>query len=348
MKNTKSKLAAATFGAALTTLYAAPELSAQIVDTNPTSTPLTFTTTGGMPFDGVVPFVAGGTSVSSGAIIQVQADSAAFSSAGAVGFTFSNNSFYGFNVNIQFLSQLFVLEPCSLFDGVPAGPVGFESEDPRILPLNATFAATEIFGTGVNTFGFVANGEIGYFRVDLGSVMGADFPDNVPLDDAMILDGATSLPTDGGENDFVVKTPGEDMTMPPVLKGDVNQDGVVNLGDITPFINIVLGGGTPVPEADVNCDGNINLGDIGAFIDILFPPVVLTDSDGETVDLAAVGNEDLARRVKQQLTEEVTAAVAVRQNSSSDQAGHASVGLAALAMGAVGLRRRRKAATTAA
>ena len=31
-----------------------------------------------------------------------------------------------------------------------------------------------------------------------------------------------------------------------------------------------------------------------------------------------------------------------------DRAGHASVGLAALAMGAVGLRRRRKAATTAA
>ena len=119
-------------------------------------------------------------------------------------------------------------------------------------------------------------------------------------------------------------------------------------GDIGPFINILFGGGTPVPEADANCDGTINLGDIGPFINILFPPVVLTDSDGETVDLAAVGNEDLARRVKQQLTEEVTAAVAVRQNSSSDQAGHASVGLAALAMGAVGLRRRRKAATTAA
>ena len=150
MKNTKSKLAAATFGAALTTLYAAPELSAQIVDTNPTSTPLTFTTSGGMPFDGIVPFATGGTTIAPEDIIEVQANSAAFSS-GAIGFTFFQASFYGFGVDIQFLSQLFVLEPCSLFDGVSAGPPGLESEDPRILPFNPLFGASDIFGTGVNT-----------------------------------------------------------------------------------------------------------------------------------------------------------------------------------------------------
>ena len=349
MKNTKSKLAAATFGAALTTLYAAPELSAQIVDTNPTSTPLTFTTSGGMPFDGVVPFAGAGTTIAPEDLIQVQGNSAAFSS-GAIGFTFFNASFYGFGVDIQFLSQLFVLEPCSLFDGVSAGPPGFESEDPRILPFDPGFGASNIFGTGVNTFGFVANGEIGYFRVDLGSVMGSSvFGESVPLDDAIILDGATSVPTDGGENDFVVKTPGDDMG-PVVLLGDVNEDGMVTFGDLAPLFDLIFNPDAPfnAVNADVNEDGMITFGDIAPLFDIIFGVTSMSDSNGETVDLAAVGNEDLARRVKQQLTEEITAAVAARQNSSSDQTGHASVGLAALAMGAVGLRRRRKAATTAA
>ena len=270
MKNTKSKLAAATFGAALTTLYAAPELSAQIVDTNPTSTPLTFTTAGGMPFDGVVPFAGAGTTIAPEDLIQVQANSAAFSS-GALGFTFFQASFYGFGVDIQFLSQLFVLEPCSLFDGVPAGLPGFESEDPRILPFDPVAGASEIFGTGVNTFGFVANGEIGYFRVDLGSVMGADFPDNVPLDDAMILDGATSLPTDGGDNDFVVKTPGEDMG-PVVLLGDVNEDGMVTFGDLAPLFDLIFNADAPfnAVNADVNEDGMITFADVAPLFDIIF------------------------------------------------------------------------------
>lgn len=53
-----------------------------------------------------------------------------------------------------------------------------------------------------------------------------------------------------------------------VLKGDVNQDGVVNLQDINPFVS-VLTSGDFMAEADCNCDGVVNLQDVSAFIDIL-------------------------------------------------------------------------------
>ena len=56
-----------------------------------------------------------------------------------------------------------------------------------------------------------------------------------------------------------------------ILLGDVNGDGLVNVGDIAPFIDILFGGATPVREADINGDMMINLGDIASFVSLLFP-----------------------------------------------------------------------------
>ena len=53
-----------------------------------------------------------------------------------------------------------------------------------------------------------------------------------------------------------------------VLKGDVNQDGEVNLLDVQPFID-ALASGTYIAEADTNCDGEVNLLDVEPFIAIL-------------------------------------------------------------------------------
>lgn len=54
----------------------------------------------------------------------------------------------------------------------------------------------------------------------------------------------------------------------PVLRGDVNLDGVVNLQDIAPFISILANGAFQV-EADINGDGVASLEDIPGFIDLL-------------------------------------------------------------------------------
>lgn len=52
------------------------------------------------------------------------------------------------------------------------------------------------------------------------------------------------------------------------LLGDVNQDGVVNFLDISPFIEILSASGFQ-DEADINQDGAVNFLDIGPFIGLL-------------------------------------------------------------------------------
>ncbi|MEM9412067.1 MAG: dockerin type I domain-containing protein, partial [Planctomycetota bacterium] len=52
------------------------------------------------------------------------------------------------------------------------------------------------------------------------------------------------------------------------ILGDVNDDGAVNLLDITPFVDFISNGGFD-PAADINGDGVINLLDIDGFVDLL-------------------------------------------------------------------------------
>lgn len=54
--------------------------------------------------------------------------------------------------------------------------------------------------------------------------------------------------------------------------GDVDGDGIVNIGDVTVLIDYLLTGNTAsvnLTNADVNTDGNINIGDVTALIDKL-------------------------------------------------------------------------------
>lgn len=52
------------------------------------------------------------------------------------------------------------------------------------------------------------------------------------------------------------------------LLGDVNDDGLVNLLDVGPFIDVLSGAGFD-PAADINGDGVVNLLDVQGFIDLL-------------------------------------------------------------------------------
>ena len=54
----------------------------------------------------------------------------------------------------------------------------------------------------------------------------------------------------------------------PAIVGDVNDDGNVNVMDITALIDEIMSDGTS-EAADVNGDGNINVMDITALIDII-------------------------------------------------------------------------------
>jgi hypothetical protein len=54
----------------------------------------------------------------------------------------------------------------------------------------------------------------------------------------------------------------------PVVLGDVNLDGVVNLLDVAPFVEL-LSSGVYQAEADTNMDGVVNLLDVDSFVDLL-------------------------------------------------------------------------------
>ncbi len=58
------------------------------------------------------------------------------------------------------------------------------------------------------------------------------------------------------------------ITEDSVLKGDLNGDGLVNLLDVSPFVDAIASSEF-VPAADVNCDGEVNLLDVEPFIALL-------------------------------------------------------------------------------
>ena len=53
-----------------------------------------------------------------------------------------------------------------------------------------------------------------------------------------------------------------------MLRGDVNRDGVVNLLDVQPFVELLTSGEFQL-EADINLDGVVDLLDVAPFIDLL-------------------------------------------------------------------------------
>ncbi len=53
-----------------------------------------------------------------------------------------------------------------------------------------------------------------------------------------------------------------------LLLGDVNGDGVVNLLDVSPFVDLIINGDF-LPAADINGDGVVDLLDVGPFVQIL-------------------------------------------------------------------------------
>ena len=58
---------------------------------------------------------------------------------------------------------------------------------------------------------------------------------------------------------------------PQFLPGDVNNDGSVNISDVTALIDILLASNSDIsnPAADVNQDGSVNISDVTALIDML-------------------------------------------------------------------------------
>ena len=61
------------------------------------------------------------------------------------------------------------------------------------------------------------------------------------------------------------------MTAPQGLKGDVNNDGHVNISDVTALIDYILSSDSEINQsnADTNSDGSINISDVTNLIDMI-------------------------------------------------------------------------------
>ena len=166
MKITKTKLAAASFGAALTSMYSAPELSAQVVD-------LTFTPSI-VPYDLIVPFTAPtvvfGIPTSNGV--------------SDITFGFFNDAigrtFYGPPSAATFAR----VDPGDVFSGFVSADQTFTS---IFFPFGSSFGLLTV--TGIETFGFVLSGQAGFFRVDFGQQLG----DPITLLDGQFNIGGSSI-----------------------------------------------------------------------------------------------------------------------------------------------------------
>ena len=172
MKITKTKLAAASFGAALTSMYSAPELSAQVVD-------LSFTPS-------IAPFLTQSDSPEAVVVSGISSNGA-----NPINVVISNRSFAGLR------ERTFVVGPTSFGSGygianvasVDPGDVfsnGFVS-DKRIFYSSGIFIPASV--TGIETFGFIFSGQAGFFRVDFGQQLG----DPITLLDGQFNIGGSSI-----------------------------------------------------------------------------------------------------------------------------------------------------------
>ena len=160
MKITKTKLAAATFGAAMTSLYSAPELNAQVNIEFDVNTIDFFTLPGSQNLATPVQFL----NVTSGSYAIPGVDNAAIAlfNDNPYGVGAFANFFTGFDGGIEGLA---VVNAGDFFTGATTG-------------YNVTFDQNE---TGIRYIGFLAGGGVGWFSLDLGTS---------PTDELLIVAGA--------------------------------------------------------------------------------------------------------------------------------------------------------------
>lgn len=174
--------------------------------------------------------------------------------------------------------------------GGPAGTSFFDNSPASNSTL--TILGQEINDNGV-LFGFVAGGNIllgnssiSEYNINIGGntfefspttsvpqISGGSpptFGDVISTDffsGASIIEGAPTFIVNLTASYSV--TNGQLILDTDVVLGDVNDDGVVDLLDVQPFVDIILGNSPAVDAADLNGDGIVDLLDVQPFVELL-------------------------------------------------------------------------------
>ena len=130
-------------------------------------------------------------------------------------------------------------------------------------------ALGSVFGSALNITGETFKNE---YTVTLPSTWNTDKMEVVAFISRPLANGATGVYTDMYVNQANKRKLGE-FDEPTILRGDVNQDGDVNIADVTELIDYLLSGAEAPAEADCNLDEGVNIADVTALIDYLLSGV---------------------------------------------------------------------------
>ena len=131
-------------------------------------------------------------------------------------------------------------------------------------------ALGSVFGVGINKVD--GNKYSNTFEITIPSSWNTDNMEIVAFISRPLANGATGVYTDMYVNQTNKRKLGE-FDEPTGLRGDVDGDGNVNIGDVTALIDILLSGATAPDTADCDLDNNVNIGDVTALIDYLLSGV---------------------------------------------------------------------------
>ena len=106
---------------------------------------------------------------------------------------------------------------------------------------------------------------VGAFVFDPSDVLR---PVNVATSVIQTEDSYWDAAIDGEEIAKIPNIAGNIFVLGPVLLGDVNNDGDINLLDVAPFVEVLTKGGFQA-EADINQDETVDLLDVAPFVDLL-------------------------------------------------------------------------------
>ena len=141
-----------------------------------------------------------------------------------------------------------------------AGSAGDDQNSENLYQIDVNSGMATLVGptgfTDLDDLAFGSDGNL--YGVDSNNGVEAMLLQISTTDGQAIDLGFTGVSAANGINNFTVD----------FLFGDVNEDGVVNLLDVAPFIDAFFMG-TFTPSADTNFDGKLDLLDITPFIDIL-------------------------------------------------------------------------------
>ena len=126
-------------------------------------------------------------------------------------------------------------------------------------------ALGSVLGSALNITGETFKNE---YTVTLPTSWNTDKMEVIAFISRPLANGATGVYTDMYVNQANKRKLGE-FDEPSVMRGDVNQDGTVNISDVTALIDILLSGAEAPAEAECNLDEGINIADVTALIDYL-------------------------------------------------------------------------------